>query len=72
MAARDYPDDEFDQLGRHWVPEGAHRRPRPLWRTVLPSLIVLIVAPALAFLGVTYLAGLGDDAGPEPVATTEP
>ena len=72
MAAREYPDDEFDQLGRHWVPEGAHRRPRPRWRTLLPYLIALLVAPALAFLAVNYLGGLGDDVGAETVATTEP
>ena len=65
--------DEFDELGKRWVPQGAHRKPRPRWRVLLPYLIALLLAPVLAYLGVTYLTGLGDggDGAAETVVTGE-
>jgi hypothetical protein len=56
-----FPEDEFDQAGRGRVPEGVHRTPTPRWRVLLPFLIVLLVAPVLAYAGVNYLAGLGSE-----------
>ena len=44
----EYPRDEFDELAASG-PTGAHRAVRPRWRTYLPFLIILIVAPLLAW-----------------------
>ena len=67
MAKRDYPypEDEFDSLGADRVPQGVHRAPASRWRTFLPFILVLILAPALAYLGVSYLSNQGS-----PTSTT--
>lgn len=59
MAKKDYPfpDDEFDLAGAGRAPQGVHRTPRPRWRALLPFVVVLVLAPALAYVGVGYLAG---------------
>lgn len=59
MAKKDYPfpEDEFDTAGAARMPEGVHRTPPSRWRVLLPFVIVLLVAPGLAYLGVSYLAG---------------
>lgn len=62
-----YPEDEFDSLGSDRIPQGVHRTPTPRWRTVLPFVVALILAPALAYLGVSALSGSGT---PEPAATS--
>ncbi len=69
MAKRDYPypEDEFDALGTDRVPQGVHRAPVPRWRALLPFIVVLILAPLLAYVGVTYLSNLGS-----PSSTTAP
>lgn len=43
-----YPTDDFDQLPQGG-PVGVHRKPRNPWAPVLPFLIVLLVAPLLAW-----------------------
>lgn len=65
-----YPDDEFDVLGADRTPQGVHRTPRPFWRYVLPFVVVLVLAPTLAYFGVGYLSGLGS--GPATATTTAP
>lgn len=61
MAKQDYPfpEDEFDVLGADRVPRGVHRTPLPRWRSLLPFIVVLLLAPVLAYVGVSYLAGQG-------------
>ena len=49
-----YPEDEFDAVERHSVPRGVHRAPHSRWTRVRPFLVVLVVAPALAYGAVTY------------------
>lgn len=56
-----FPEDEFDEAGRRRAPEGVHRTPTPRWRTLLPFVLVLLIAPMLAYAGVSYLAGLGSE-----------
>lgn len=63
----DYPEDEFDVAGRDRTPQGVHRGPRSLMRTLLPILAVVVLAPLLAWGAISLL---GDDGEPAPVATT--
>lgn len=69
-----YPEDEFDTLGADRTPQGVHRAPLPRWRQLLPFLIVLVLAPTLAFVAVRAVTG-GDDVGagtdPTTTVTTE-
>ena len=63
-----YPADEFENpedLG----PVGAHRKPRSRWRPVVPFLLVLVLAPLLAW-AVTALMQRNQDA-PEPQSAPE-
>lgn len=57
-----YPEDEFDIIGRDRSPEGVHREVRPLWRTLLPYALVIVIVPLLAF-GIFQLVqgGSGDE-----------
>ncbi|MDD9205074.1 hypothetical protein PU560_01175, partial [Georgenia sp. 10Sc9-8] len=64
----DYPEDEFDVAGRNRGPNGAHRTPRPLWRALLPFLVVLVAAPLLAWGLVTLIGGQDE---PAPQATSQ-
>lgn len=72
MAKQEYPhpQDEFDVLGVDRAPQGVHRRPIPRWRLILPFVVVLILGPTLAYLGVSYLSGLGSDDGTTPPAVS--
>lgn len=74
MAKQDYPfpEDEFDVLGADRVPRGVHRTPQPRWRALLPFVVVLILAPMLAYLGVSYLANLGSSSSSSAAATASP
>lgn len=65
-----YDEDEFDALGADRVPVGVHRRPVPWWRHAMPFVVVLILAPVLAF-GVVQL--WSQEAGPssDPTPTAE-
>lgn len=63
-----YPEDEFDTLGEDRAPQGVHRAPLPRWRQLLPFLIVLVLAPTLAFVAVRALTGDGGGA-PDPTTT---
>jgi len=67
-----YDEDEFDVLGADRTPQGVHRAPVSRWRQLLPFVAVIVLAPLLAYVGVTALSGgFGDD--DEPAATpTEP
>lgn len=59
-----YDEDEFDRLGADRVPVGVHRRPVRWWRRVLPFVVVLIVAPILAFAVVQFWSQGTPQAGP--------
>ncbi len=74
MAKKDYPfpDDEFDLAGPHRSPQSVHRTPRPRWRTLLPFVVALLLAPALAYAGVSYLAGQGSSGGTGSGLTAAP
>jgi cytoskeletal protein RodZ len=63
----DYPEDEFDVAGRDRTPQGVHRGPRPLLRTLLPILAVVVLAPLLAWGAITLLGGTDE---PAPAAST--
>lgn len=70
-----YPEDEFDTLGADRTPQGVHRAPMPRWRQWLPFLIVLVLAPTLAFVAVQALTrdGSGGSASETTTeAVTEP
>lgn len=56
-----HPEDEFDALGADRVPQGVHRQPVPRWRQWLPYLLVLILAPTIAFTAVKLLTDDGGD-----------
>jgi len=57
-----FPADEFDAAARAGGPRGVHRATRTRWSRWWPFLVVLLVFPALAYAGVTWLSdwpGLG-------------
>lgn len=64
-----FSEDEFDAAGRSRHPEGVHRATRPRWRVLLPFVIVVLLAPVLAYVGVSYLAGQDDPAGTSVTAS---
>ena len=67
-----YPEDEFDAVERHSVPRGVHRAPHSLWARVRAFVVVLVVAPVLAYGAVTYWS-MDHSAAPvakAPVATS--
>lgn len=66
-----YPEDEFDRAGRDRTPQGVHRAPRSIWRTLLPVIAVVVLAPLLAWGAITLLGGTGADpqATPSEAAT---
>lgn len=76
MSSRDdypYPEDEFDALGADRAPQGVHRAPLPRWRQLLPFLIVLVLAPTLAFVAVrAFSGGDGEPGGQQPTTTQAP
>ncbi|PYG01036.1 LytR cell envelope-related transcriptional attenuator [Georgenia satyanarayanai] len=67
-----YPEDEFDVAGRDRGPQGVHREPRSLLRTLAPFLAVIVIVPLLAWGAVSLLGGgdAGPGADPAPVETT--
>lgn len=71
MTKQPYPydEDEFDALGADRVPVGVHRRPVPWWRHAMPFVVVLILAPVLAFTVVQVWSQENDPSGaPSPTA----
>ncbi len=69
-----YDEDEFDALGADRVPVGVHRRPVPWWRHALPFIVVLVLAPVLAFTVVqvwSQESDPGTDPTPPAAATTD-
>lgn len=65
MTKQPYPydEDEFDALGADRVPVGVHRRPVPWWRHAMPFVVVLILAPVLAFTVVQVWSQGNDPSG---------
>lgn len=75
MSRQDYPydEDEFDVLGADRTPQGVHRAPVPRWRQLLPFAVVIVLAPLLAWVGVSALSGdFGADDNDDPPAVTQP
>ena len=73
MSREDYPyeEDEFDVLGADRTPQGVHRAPVPRWRQLLPFAVVIVLAPLLAWVGVSALSGnFGGDSEETPPAAT--
>lgn len=65
-------EDEFDVAGRERGPEGVHREPRSLLRTLLPYLAVIVLVPFLAWGVVALISGGGDSSEDAPQATAPP
>lgn len=59
-AEYSYPEDEFDVPSNPDVPRGVHRAPRSAWSRWWPFLVVLVLAPVLAFAVVNYMARDGN------------
>lgn len=60
MTPYDYPEDEFDVADDGVpAPVGVHRAQAPVWRSWLPLLLVLVLAPLLAWGAVTLLGRAG-------------
>lgn len=55
-----YPEDEFDVPSNPDVPRGVHRAPRSAWSRWWPFLLVLVLAPTLAFVLVNLAARDGN------------
>ncbi|GIG22576.1 hypothetical protein Cch01nite_33000 [Cellulomonas chitinilytica] len=57
-----YPDDEFDRAADADpdVPRGVHRAPRSTWSRWWPFIAVVVLAPLLAFGGVTVWGMIND------------
>lgn len=75
MSRADYPydEDEFDVLGADRTPQGVHRAPVSRWRQLLPVLLVIVIVPVLAWVGVSALSGEFDRAPePTPTVATDP
>ena len=58
-----YPDDEFDAAGGADVPRGVHREPRTGWSRWWPFVLVIVLAPLLAFGLVTLYTHQGGGGG---------
>ncbi|WP_067780059.1 LytR C-terminal domain-containing protein [Actinomyces vulturis] len=66
MKTYDYPEDEFDVSDATGpIPVGVHRARVPMWRSWLPLLLILVIAPALAWGAVSLLGSASDN----PVAS---
>ncbi|WP_456844292.1 LytR C-terminal domain-containing protein [Cellulomonas sp. P5_C6] len=59
-AEYSYPEDEFDVPSNPDVPRGVHRAPRTAWSRWWPFVLVLVLAPVLAFVLVNLAARNGD------------
>ena len=70
-----YDEDEFDAAARERGPVGVHRQLEPGWRRYLPYLVVIVVAPLLAWGVVSLLSNRtspsGPSAGSSAPATTQ-
>lgn len=65
-----FPPDEFDALGQN-SPVGIHRQPPTLLRRLAPFLVVLVLAPALAYGAVWAISEWGSgDYVPKPPQST--
>lgn len=66
-----FPPDEFDDLVTS-APVGVHRRPRARWRPVIPFLVIIIVAPLLAW-GLVWAiqTWTGSDSGDDSTVTQQ-
>lgn len=58
-----YPDDEFDAAAGGDVPRGVHREPRTGWSRWWPFVLVIVLAPLLAFALVTLYTHQGGGGG---------
>lgn len=66
-----FPPDEFDDLVTS-APVGVHRRPRSRWRPLIPFLVIIIVAPLLAWALVWAIqTWTGSDSGDDSTVTQQ-
>lgn len=70
VSPEQYPEDEFDEAGRD-VTVGVHRRKPSQWKSVLPFVLVLILAPLLAWGAATLYVNSGSG-GSESESDTSP
>lgn len=64
-----YEEDEFDIAARQRGEGGAHRRAESQWRRFWPLLVILVVAPLLAWGVMSMLTKDRDSATPAPSAS---
>ncbi|MDO5672519.1 MAG: LytR C-terminal domain-containing protein [Actinomycetaceae bacterium] len=72
MSRDQYQEDEFDVAGDR-LPKGAHREQQPWWQGILPFVVVLVVAPLLAwaiFLLIGHDRGTPPETAPSSTETT--
>lgn len=69
MCMSHYEEDEFDIAARQRGTGGAHRRAESTWRRFLPLLVILVVAPLLAWGVMSLLTKDRDSAAPSPTET---
>ena len=67
-----YPPDEFDVAAAGAVPQGVHRAPRSRGRRLLPFLVLLVVAPVLAYGVVTWTFAHRGTQAEQPTVAEEP
>lgn len=70
VSAHEYPEDEFDELGKD-SPGGVHREKPSQWKSVLPFLVVLVLAPLLAWGAASYYTG-HKESKPTPTVVASP
>lgn len=68
MNSNQYPEDEFDFQGKN-LPVGSHRKPLPKWRTFMPFIIVLLLAPLCAW-GVVFVMDKANQTSTTSTETT--
>lgn len=68
-----YEEDEFDLAARERGPKGVHRPVQPRWKRLLPYIVVVALAPILAFAAISFLnkdnAPAAPDGTPSVAAT---
>ncbi|MDO4606706.1 MAG: hypothetical protein Q4B12_05245, partial [Bowdeniella nasicola] len=69
-----YEEDEFDIAARDRGPSAAHRRLDPVWKRYLPYILLIVLAPFIAW-GIMYLVTdsrtPASSSSPAAVATSE-
>lgn len=64
-----YPEDEFDVAARDRENVGIHRIPTPLWKRLLPPILVVVLAVALGWGLLKFFGSDGDSGAPSASPT---